>query len=194
MPSTQIALPGFATPSQPTDRLFFAVFPDTGAAEAIDRLAYNLREEHRLKGRPHAIGRYHVTLHHLGDFVGLPQDIVTQALEAAATVAMPPFEVAFDRAASFAKPRNQPYVLRGSDRLAGLVSLQQRLGDALARAGLNADRKFTPHVTLMYDDSRVAEQLVEPIGWTVNEFVLVRSLLRQTRHERLGHWALHPVG
>jgi 2'-5' RNA ligase len=45
-------------------------------------------------------------------------------------------------------------------------------------------------MTLLYDDRSVAEQAVETIGWTAREFVLVHSLLGQTRHIPLGRWPL----
>jgi 2'-5' RNA ligase len=37
----------------------------------------------------------------------------------------------------------------------------------------------------------VARRAIEPITWTVNEFVLVRSLVGQGRHEVLARWPLH---
>jgi 2'-5' RNA ligase len=43
---------------------------------------------------------------------------------------------------------------------------------------------------MLYDGRLVAGQPVEPIRWVVREFVLVHSLLGQTRHEVLGRWAL----
>ena len=50
--------------------------------------------------------------------------------------------------------------------------------------------QVTPHVTLLYDDVLVEERAVEPIRWTVREFVLVHSLLGQTRHVPLARWPL----
>ena len=90
----QLSLTGFDAPSRPTDRLFFAIFPDATAAARIAQLAQHLRDEHGLKGRPLATERFHITLHHLGDYVGLPQSVVAAAGDAAVAVAMPPFEVA----------------------------------------------------------------------------------------------------
>ena len=54
----------------PTDRLFFALFPDAEAAMQIAGLARSLREEHGLHGQPLREDRLHVTLHHLGDYAG----------------------------------------------------------------------------------------------------------------------------
>lgn len=191
----QSSLPGFdALPQQPTDRLFFAIFPDANASARIAALALQLRGEHELRGRPLARERFHVTLHHLGDYVGVPPDVVAMADKAAAAVTtMAPFEVAFDRAASFSSaPRNRPFVLRGGDGVAALTEFQQALGIAMKKAGLGrwAKPAYTPHVTLLYDDRCVVEQAVEPINWTAREFVLVHSLLGQTRHVALLRWPL----
>jgi len=62
-------------------------------------------------------------------------------------------------------------------------------GGALAKAGVGA-RQSTPHLTLLYDARRVDEQPIDPIRWTVREFVLVHSLLGQTRYIPLGKWPL----
>lgn len=192
--SEQLSLTGFDAAPRPTDRLFFAIFPDIAAAARIAQLAQRLRSEHELKGRPLAMERFHVTLHHLGDHAGLPQDVVAAAGEAASAVAMPSFEVVFDRAMSFSgRPRNRPFVLRGGEGVAALAAFQQALGLAMKKAGLGrwAESQFTPHVTLLYDDHGVTEQVVETISWTAHEFVLVHSLLGQSVHVPLARWPLH---
>lgn len=193
---SQASLPGFDAAPAPTDRLFFAIFPDTDTAERIAQLAWRLRGEHGLNGKLVETERLHVTLHHLGDFVGVPRDIVARAGEAAAAVAMPPFEVTFNRAMSFSgRPDKRPFVLLGGDGLAALKAFQRTLGTAMEKAGLKlakADANYTPHVTLLYGDLLVAEQAVETVAWTAREFVLVRSLLGQGVHVPLARWALHP--
>jgi 2'-5' RNA ligase len=189
----QISLDGFEVPiaMKPTDRLFFAVFPDADAAARITQLAQRLREELELKGKPLATDRFHITLYHIGDFTGLQQDTVAKASKAASSVAASPFEVAFDRAMSFSgRPSNRPLVLRGGADLATLTAFQHSLSTALAKAGLVVKSAFTPHVTLLYDDRLVAEQAIEPIHWTAREFVLVHSLLGQTKHVPLARWSL----
>jgi RNA 2',3'-cyclic 3'-phosphodiesterase len=188
----QLSLMGFED-AQPTDRLFFAIFPDANSAARIARLAEGLRDSHGLRGKPLASNRFHITLHHLGDHIGLPQSIVAAACEAAANVTMPQFDVAFDRAGGFARGTgNRPFVLQGGDGLAALALFQRVLGTAMMKAGLKrwTETSFTPHVTLLYDDQDVARHSVETIGWTVKEFVLVQSLLGQTRHIPLARWQL----
>jgi 2'-5' RNA ligase len=111
---------------------------------------------------------------------------------------MPGFDVKFDRAMSFAgSPKNKPFVLRGDesshDGLAALMAFQKAFYLAMCRAGLQGPRanaKFAPHVTLMYDPLAVKPQVVEPVIWTAHDFVLVHSLIGQTKHIHLGRWPL----
>lgn len=186
---------GFDTfePPHPTDRLFFAVHPDAATAAVIADLAADLRERHGLHGMPLPGARLHVTLHHLGDFAGLPADLVAAARGAADGLEVAPFDVGFDRAASFASSRGKrPFVLQGGEELDGIVALHRGLLEALARRGVGiaGTEAFTPHVTLLYDEAVVAPVRIEPIRWRVGSFALVHSLLGRSRHVELARWLL----
>jgi RNA 2',3'-cyclic 3'-phosphodiesterase len=96
-----------------------------------------------------------------------------------------------------ARPGNKPLVLCGDEGVSGLQVFRQSLCSALEQSGVfrRTHLPYTPHVTLLYDRSegrarRRLEQKVEPVGWTVREFVLVHSLLGQTRHVALRRWPL----
>lgn len=191
----QSALPGFDAEPQPTDRLFFGLYLTAGLAPQVEQLAVRLRAEHELSGLPLLTERFHVTLYHIGDFAGVPPQTVAMAKAAGAALAaeMQAFEITFDRAASFASKRsNHPYVLLGNDGIAAVVHFQQALRMAMARAGLKVSntQTYTPHVTLLYDAKSVDAHPVEPVTWVVSEFVLVHSLLGETRHVPLARWAL----
>jgi RNA 2',3'-cyclic 3'-phosphodiesterase len=191
----QLAFPGFDDTREKTDRLLFLTYVDPDAAAQIARRVPDWRTRHGLSGKAVAEDRLHITLNHLGDHAGLPRDMVALALQAAETLAMAPFEVVFDRVVSFGgRPGNLPFVLRGGEGLAQLLAFQNALAVAMRRTGSRigkwAESNFTPHVTMLYDSQSVAEQRVEPVRWMVREFVLVHSLLRQTRHEVLGRWTL----
>jgi 2'-5' RNA ligase len=148
--------------------------------------------EHRLSGKALQTDRFHVTLHHVGDHAGLPRDIIALAGEAAASLSMPPFELVLDRVASFRRARNLPFVLLGAEGASPVAHFQEALGAAMKKAGLGrwVASSYTPHLTLLYDDQAVAEQAIEPIAWTVREFVLVHSLLNQTKYLPLARWPL----
>lgn len=186
----QMGLPGFDPPT-PTDRLMFLLYPDAATAERIAAEARRLRESLNLRGQLLLTDRLHVTLHHLGDYVGLPADVVRKGEAAGAAVAAAPFDVAFDRAASFAnRPGNNPFTLQGGEGVQALVAFQQRLALEMAKVGLKPDKAFLPHVTLLYDGQVVPAQPVLPLAWTVDRFALVQSKLGQTRHVILRTWAL----
>ncbi len=175
-----------------TDRLFFALFPPVTTAARVYALQQDLRVRHGLWGRALAIDRLHVALCHVGDYVGLPAAVVAKAREAAGRVSAPMFEVTFDSALSLTgRPRNRPFVLRDGRDASGVEAFQRRLGVEMTTCGLGKFvRPYTPHMTLLYDTADVTEHSIEPISWTASEFVLIHSMLGQTRHVRLGEWRL----
>jgi 2'-5' RNA ligase len=50
--------------------------------------------------------------------------------------------------------------------------------------------RFEPHMTLSYNGQPVAEHLIEPIRWRVDEFVLINSHSGKSIHEVVGCWPL----
>lgn len=177
---------GFAAP--PVDGLFFALFPDRAAAQALSRTAQQLCVRHRLGGRLIATERLHVSLLGFGEHAGLPQRLVAAAVDAAASVAAPPFDVTFDRAVSF-RGRPRPLVLGTSAGAAELFAFRQALCRAVEGLG-PVRRQYTPHVTLLYDERGIEEHTVEPVRWSVREFALVHSLRGKGRYVVLGRWPL----
>jgi 2'-5' RNA ligase len=168
-------------------RLFLAAVPDAHTAAKIHDRSCILRRAHNLDGRPIEAEGLHISLFFLG---GLPEQSIRMACEAVADVRMKPFEVWFDRTVSFrGKAGNRPFVLFGEDGLRQLTSFRQMLATAMTRKGLRrrANTNFTPHVTLLYDERDVEEHPIEPIGWTVSEFVLIHSM---RGHVHLGRWPL----
>lgn len=173
--------------SESGGRLFFAVLPDAATASRIHRLAGVLKRAHEFERQPIDRDRLHVSLLSIG---GFPDLVAQLACQAAAKVRMQPFELSFNRTVSFqGGPGNIPFVLVGDDGMKQLKALAQALGAAMARNGLRrlANRDFTPHVTLLYSERRVDEHPIEPIRWTVNEFVLIYS---KRGHVHLGRWPL----
>jgi 2'-5' RNA ligase len=171
-----------------TNRLFFAALPDVETAERISERAATWRATHGLTGRLLKPGHFHVTLATVHEGHGLPEaGEIDGWLARAGEIPMPSFSVAFDRLMSFA---NGALVLTGDDSTVGMEVLQQRLSDSLDDTPRPA-RRYTPHVTLLYDGRHIEAEPVEPISWTVREIVLVHSLIGQTTHR---HVARIPLG
>jgi RNA 2',3'-cyclic 3'-phosphodiesterase len=197
--SEQPWLPGLEGASEPTDRLFFAIFPDDAAARRTAQLARHLKSKYRLQGEPLRTKRFHVSLYHLGDYFGFPEDVAARAIDATSAITMPPFEIAFDRVMDFSgryadieRQDRHPFVLLARDGVPELMGLRQALATVTRKAGLrwNGRTHFTPHMTLLYDERRGSEETVETIRWTVREFVLIHSLLGQTQYALLGRWPI----
>jgi RNA 2',3'-cyclic 3'-phosphodiesterase len=190
----QLPLAGLGPVPETTMGLFFGTYPDEKAAADIDTLAQRLRAQHGLKGRPRRKDLFHFTLLDLSDCIGPPERVIALASEAAATISMPSFTVALDHVVPFGRSRKGPLVLGGGDGVAALVMLHQVLADAMTKAGLRVKVKsYTPHLTLLYDRGDVARQPVETISWTVRDFVLVQSLIGQSKHVPLARWPLTPA-
>ncbi len=168
-------------------RLFLAALPDAATACRIFDLASMLKRAHRFSGKLIAPERLHVSLF----FFGGSPDLESAALGVAGEVRVSPFVVSFDRTASFrGRPGSRPFVLVGGDGLDQLKSFRQGLGAALTRQGMGrfAKTNFEPHVTLLYDALCVEEYpLAEPVSWTINEIVLIRS---KSGHAHLAKWRL----
>jgi RNA 2',3'-cyclic 3'-phosphodiesterase len=191
----QLYLPDIPKPPAPRDHLFLAIFPDDSTAGNIAKLASRLRTTHGLGNKQLATNRFHVSLYSLGTHSGVPGIVVRAASKAAVAVAVQtlPFKVRFNRMGSFSgNPGNRPFVLRASSDNAALMEFHRHLGAELGKCGFPYDgnSKFTPHMTLLYSEQGVAEESIEEVGWTVNEFVLVHSLLGKTRHIPLARWML----
>jgi 2'-5' RNA ligase len=50
--------------------------------------------------------------------------------------------------------------------------------------------QYEPHMTLLWDEVAVAERAIEPVRWTVSDFVLIHSLHGRSQHVELGRWPL----
>jgi RNA 2',3'-cyclic 3'-phosphodiesterase len=181
---------------EPKHRLFFAFLLSTSAAARAVHVGQEQREKHGLRGRVLDASRMHITAVHLGDYEEYPKEIDAQARVVGSNLFVPAFDAEFDRVGSFAgQPRNRPLVLRGGEGVAGIEAFQRALHVEMKKAGLGRWAKpYTPHVTLLYDDAIVEEQIIEPIRWTVTELVLIYSVLGETKHVHLARWPLQGVG
>jgi 2'-5' RNA ligase len=175
--------------------VFFAALPDAAMSARAGEIAHDLCQRLGFSATPIPPERFHVSLISVGGFSGsCPPTVIDAATRAAGTVSTAPFRVEFDRIASFSGSHGQrALVLTGDgDGVAGLMRLQGVLKHALMKAGLRLPRQpnSSPHLTMMYVENRTCDFAIEPIGWTVSRFVLVDSLVGQSRHANLGQWHL----
>ena len=204
----QLLLPGIDPPPPPLRRvrgtaprkerlprsLFLAIFPHDEDAASIAALGARLKDRHALKGKLTEAHRLHVTLHHLGSYpAAVPRKQVQAAIDAAASVAPPSFDVVFDEVMRFDK--SKAFVLCGSESgTSALAAFRQRLGEALADAGFKPDHGFTPHMTLAYTPTKVERHPIEPVRWRADSFALIESHVGESIHEVLGQWpAVRPA-
>ena len=68
------------------------------------------------------------------------------------------------------------------------------LGHLLARrAPLMLGTAPEPHLTINYRGDRLGAQRIAPIGWTVDEILLVESVVGKTTYVEHGRWQLRAV-
>ncbi|RTQ36800.1 RNA 2',3'-cyclic phosphodiesterase [Variovorax gossypii] len=201
--SEQLLLPGIEPPPKPLPRprskaprvapalehsLFFAIVPASHDATSIAALGERMNSQHALKGTLVDAHRLHVTLFDLGGYPSVPADKVALASKAAASVVPPTFDIVFEKAMSYTKGA---LVLCADDDegVSALKAFRQRLGEALADAGLKPPRSFTPHMTVAYARRKLEKHaLEEPVRWTAASLVLIDSHVGEGVHEVLGRW------
>jgi len=139
-----------------------------------------------------AVGRLHVTLHWLGVYDHVPEELLHRAMDAGGRVEMEPFGVGFDRVGSFEGPEPGGLALTGTQELKSLRLLQRTLGSAMKAAGMGqfVRSRFNPHVSLLYDSPPVPRVPISTIRWQVEELVLIDSHVGKTKHVEVGRWPL----
>ncbi len=171
--------------------VFFAITPDPDSALDAEQTAHRLRLENRLTGAVCRRDMLHVSVLGIGWRPDLREEKIEAACAAAAAVAMPPFTVAFDRAASFGGGANRPLVLCGGDGVAGILMLRRALIAGLKKVGVDVKKThYEPHMTLLYDRRPIMGQFITPVRWKVREFSLIHSLHGAATHVCLAHWTL----
>ena len=166
-------------------RLFFALWPDAGAAARLAALSAELALI--AGGRPVPQAKIHLTLLFLGDVADAALDdalAVPEGLEPAS------FEVVLDQVGSFRSARVAWAGCRAAPR--GLVDLQAGIADRARRVGfVLEERAYSPHVTLARKIGRpMGRRDAEPIAWQARSFALVRSELGKGSYATLREWAL----
>ncbi|WP_292231615.1 2'-5' RNA ligase family protein [Mesorhizobium sp.] len=174
------------------DRLFFGILVESAIADALASRAIAWQRELGLGGKLVRARHLHISLLMLGDHDGLPKPLVDAACRAGSLVRAQAFDVTFDRLSAFG---GGALVLRGNNGIPPLQAFWRALASVLSDSPLKpyVPNSIEPHVTLLRDKASVAkvdERSIEPIGWTVREFVLMHSFLRKDRYQVCGRWQL----
>ena len=164
-----------------TARVFFAVWPPTGAQQALGDLAERLKSE--CGGRALPAGNIHLTLVFLGE---VARERLPRVEDFAATVTVPRFEIRLDHTGYW---RHNRVVWAGVTRgAAELGALAARLEQALAAGGFRFDKRaYVPHLTLLRNARRAPAAVnMDPVTWSVTRHVLVESVpLERARQYRV---------
>jgi len=169
-----------------SESFFLAVLPDPTTATRLARRTAASCLKYNFSSRPISPERFHISLLGFGDYDPKLAEAVTRI---AGTIQALPFEVRFDRALSFKSAKKSPFVLTGEESLA---KLREFAGQVSAAFGVKLS-SFTPHLTLIWDDKRIEPHEIQPVGWIVREFTLIRSFVGKSRYEILGRWPLESV-
>lgn len=131
----------------------------------------------------------HVTLLTLFDLHQAPSEWLPAVIAALDGFAAAPFPLAFDRI-----EEHKAVTLRTRDPLVAARAFQAALiGHLLARrAPIGLGTTPVPHLTINYRGDGLGARKTEPIGWTVDEILLVESVVGRTTHIEHGRWPLRP--
>jgi len=164
-------------------RLFFALWPDTLTRTRLAAMA------HQWVPHPVPAENLHMTLQFLG---GCDADVQACCLQAASRVRAEGFSLCLDYLGSW--PHKGIQWLGSGQPPAALLTLVERLGEALEACGFQPDkRRFVPHVTLSRKAKNpVIRSSLPAIDWVLNEFVLAESVSSSVgvRYVVLARWPL----
>jgi 2'-5' RNA ligase len=170
-------------------RVFFALWPDAGARDALSALARDTAAQ--TGGRAPSAGNLHLTLAFLGDVAAAPIAAL-HAIGPAVASAVHAFTLTLDRVGAFGDGgiawAGTSAVPRELERLAQLLT------SALAKEGFPTERRaFHAHVTLARHCRRPAGAgAIAAIAWSVERITLNASERAPSgpRYRELGAWPL----
>ena len=158
--------------------LSFMIKPPADRAPDIDRIRRLRRIDRR-----YGVDRLHSTVLPLWDDRDTSPVRLAALQRAAASLDAEPFMVVFDTL-----NRN---ALVGTVATRGLRAFRKTLVRHLGALGLPIPPYTSrPHISLVYGVESDRKAAIQPIGWQVEEFLLIRSVHGEGRHEELGRWPL----
>jgi 2'-5' RNA ligase len=182
--------PRLRAASQTLHTLFFAALPDQATVSRINDLSRRLKVDLGLSAALRPAATLHASLWLTAKKMreAPPPGVVALASRIAGQVAVRSFAVSLNRVEAWSRPDAKgPVVLVGDEGAIGL----QHLHEEIARAhGRRPDPGFVPHVSLAWGECAAFSRHIEPIRWTVRDFVLVHSFHGESRYEILARFPL----
>lgn len=183
---------GTRRPRQAKARMFFALWPDEDTRMALARAAIVIPPGDAVRAHWVRTERYHLTLAFLGEIE--PRQAEAAEL-AAGQVQAAPFRLQLDTVGHFEGPN---VVWIGPQFLPPeLTQLKAELDRELLRYGLPlVSGKFTPHITCLRGVREAPDAPPVNIGWSVDEFVLVKSVVKpgSSKYKVVKRWPLRRPG
>ncbi len=172
--------------TEPTRRLFFALWPGDTVRAALDKTGQTLTGK---RIRRIAADNLHLTLAFPGS---VPASIQICLEQQAAAIRVTPFALTINHAGCFPRPR---ILWIGPEEVpAGLCELAGALRQVLVDCGISPEsRAFQAHMTVARKYSQgVPERPFAPIDWPVSDFCLVESVATENgvRYLPLRSWPL----
>lgn len=156
------------------ERLFFALWPDETARQCLSDAISEVRSI-TAHGKLVDFNNLHITLHFLGN---IPVQRVRCYLRQAIKVRGRPFDLELTHLGHFKKPR---VLWIGCDTIPpALEQLHADLGAMIETCGFNQEsRPYRPHVSIARKiNQSVAKQRITGIPWSVDQFVLIKSVIQ----------------
>ena len=152
-----------------SQRLFFALLPDTAAINEIMAIQQQLPAD---KLRLYSAENLHQTLVFLGEFA---EPKLMDLISACNTVQIPPISMQFTSLTHWPQPKVLCLLAAASSpALSALVTALQQI---VSQFEVPADnRPYRPHITLARKASEAVALDFKPISFTADEFVLMQSV------------------
>lgn len=131
----------------------------------------------------------HCTILALVDLVEWPEEWLAEFVALMDGFRAYAFYLRFDRVVE-----NGVVALSSRTRLRGAAEFQQQLVQFLRTSGfLLVGTPPKPHVTINYRRDGKGNEAIPPIGWCVDELLLIESLGGKSTHLPRGRWQLDPL-
>lgn len=171
-------------------RVFFALWPESSVQRALHTLA--MEYQSHCNARAMRADTLHMTLLFLGE---IERARLPQLMQAASRVSALPLELVLEKF-SFWQHSRIAYAAPLAD-VSALHQLFTALQQQLLTAGFPCENyEFKPHVTLLRRVGHVLDsQIIKPIIWRVDSFVLVESVMADQgiSYQALQKWPLSPA-